>query len=113
MTSVIGAGENSKCPLNMTGDWEQQVNGRAKRTDDQLEMEKKFWAEETARQKAQTRANRAMYGFCFGLLLIVAGGCCLNYVNGIPQWVSIAISIVGVAAFYFTLGWIFGHKCRR
>lgn len=99
--------------LNMTGGWDHQVNGRADQAEEDRRKMRSWEEQQKAMMKRRKRTNRLLYGLSFGLILIIAGGCSLNYVNGIPQWVSIAISIVGVAALYFTLGWISGYKCRR
>ena len=100
-------------PLSLNDGWDQQVNGKARRTDDQLEMEKKYWAEEIARRQAVKRANRILHLFCLALILITAGGVYMNYVEDFPLWLSSSVAVCGVALLFFTMGTLVGRRQRR
>lgn len=99
--------------LNLNDGWEQQVNSKAKRTDDRLEMEKKYWAEEEKRRRSLKRAKRIMFLFCLGFGLIVASGIYLGYAEEIPFGISVAVSMVYVALLSFLFGFLFGRKKRQ
>ena len=99
--------------LNLKDGWESQVNGKAKRTDDRLEMEKKYRAEEEKRRQQMKRANRMLSLFCLGLVLIVAGGIYMGSIEEIPVNISIAVVITGVGIACFTVGLLAGRSQRR
>lgn len=100
-------------PLNTTGGWETQVNGKA----DEVEADGRrriSWAEQQkANRRAEKRARRAMNAMAMALALIVAGGVYMNYVDGFPIWIAASVSVGGMAILSFVIGWIFGHRCRR
>lgn len=120
-------------PLNMTGGWDQQVNGRADKAEEvrkqqaerAAEMRSKERAEEArkrhtaweeelkAKKLAEKRARWIHFGIMLGLALIVYGGVAMNYVAGFPFPTAVGIAILGVAAYMFALGWLLGHKARR
>lgn len=99
-------------PLDMTGGWDEQVNGKA----DKVEGNRKArisWAEQQkARKVAERRARRLMYSIMLGLALIVAGGITMNYVEGFPFPFAVGLATLGVAVYMFAIGWILGHKAR-
>lgn len=99
-------------PLSLNDGWDQQVNGKAKRTDDQLEMEKKYRAEKEAKRQAIKRANRILRLCCLALVLIAAGGVYMTYVEINPLWLSVATMVSGVALLFFTLGALVGRRHR-
>lgn len=99
-------------PLSLDDGWDQQVNGKAKRTDDQLEMEKKYRAEKEAQRQAVKRANRILRLCCLALALIAAGGVYMTYVEINPLWLSVATMVSGVALLFFTLGTLVGRRHR-
>lgn len=99
-------------PLSLNDGWDQQVNGKAQRTDDQLEREKKYQAEQEAQRQAIKRANRILRMFCVAIVLIAAGGVYMNFVERFPVAVSIAIMVSGVALLFFTLGTLAGRRHR-
>ena len=98
--------------LSLDDGWDQQVNGKAKRTDDQLEMEKKYKAEQEARRQAEKRAVRTLRMITLGFALILAGGVYMNWVEGSPMWISIAATVAGAGLFCFTLGILVGRNQR-
>lgn len=100
-------------PLSLNDGWDQQVNGKAKRTDDQLEMEKKYWAEERARQQAVKRANSILRLLCLALSLITVGGVYMNYVEDLPLWIPTAVMVSGVSLLFFVLGTLVGRRQRH
>lgn len=99
--------------LNLNDGWEQQVNGKAKRTDDRLEMEKKYAAEKEKKHRAEKRATRMLRMFCLGLALIAAGGIYMGTVEEIPKEIAIAVVISGVGLSCFTVGLLAGRSQRR
>lgn len=99
-------------PLSLNEGWDQQVNGKAQRTDDQLERKKKYWAEQEAHRKAVKRANRILYLCCLALVLIAAGGVYMTYVEINPLWLSVATMVSGVALLFFLLGTLVGRRHR-
>lgn len=100
-------------PLSLNEGWDQQVNGKAQRTDDQMEMEKRYREEQEAQQKAIKRANRILRMFCLALVLIAAGGVHMNYVEHFPLWFSTTVAVSGVALLFFTLGTLTGRSQRN
>lgn len=99
-------------PLSLNDGWDQQVNGKAKRTDDQLEMEKKYRAEQETQRQAIKRANRILWSFCVALVLIAAGGVCMGRAGEIPLGVSVSVAVGGVALLFFILGTLVGRRYR-
>lgn len=100
-------------PLNMTGDWDEQVNGRADRAEHDRNQQIIRNNQQIAIDKARKRANWILAGIMVGLALIVVGGCSLNYIRVIPAEVSISVAIIGVAAYMFSLGYVLGHRRRH
>lgn len=98
--------------LNLCDGWEPQVNGKAKRTDDRLEMEKKYWAEKEKLRQKMKRANHLLCLFCLALVLIVAGGIYLGHSGELPLGISVALEISGVALLCFTIGLLVGRRHR-
>ena len=123
---------NESRPLNMTGGWDEQVNGRAdaaeearkqqaawaeeertRRLAEEARKRQAAWEEEQrAKVRAQKRARWISFWILFGLAMILAGGIAMNYVEGFPFPMAVGLAILGVAAYMFTLGWIIGHKAR-
>lgn len=99
--------------LNLEDGWEQQVNGKAERTDYRLEMEKKYWAEEEKRRRTIKKANRILWTFCIALLMITAGGIYLGYAGELPLGISVAVEICGAALLFFTIGLLVGRRQRH
>ena len=99
-------------PLSLDDGWDQQVNGKAQRTDDQLEMEKKYRAEKEARRQAEKRAVRTLRMITLGFALIFAGGVYMNFVEGSPMWLSIAATVAGASLCCFALGILLGRSQR-
>ena len=100
-------------PLTLNDGWGPQVNGKAKSKDDQLEMEKRYWAQEIARREAVKRANRILRLLCLACVLIAVGGVYMNYVEGFPIWISASVTASGVALLFFVLGTLVGRRQRR
>lgn len=100
-------------PLDMTGEWVEQVNGRADRIKEDRQKQNSWEEQQKALARTRKRANHILCGLLFGFSLIVAGGWCLNHVAVVPAWIAISISIAGVAAYFLTLGWVIGYRCRR
>lgn len=99
-------------PLTLDDGWDQQVNGKAKRTDEQMECEKKYRAEQEAQRQVIKRANRILRLCCLALVLIAAGGVCMTYAELEPLWLSVATMVAGVALLFFTLGTLAGRRHR-
>ena len=104
---------NESRPLDISGGWEKQVNGRA----DEIEAEGRrriSWAEQQeANRRATQRIHRLMSLFALAVALIIAGGVYLNYVDGFPLPVAAGVAVAGNSLFMFLVGWLFGHKARR
>ena len=100
-------------PLSLNDGWDQQVNGKAKRTDDQLEMEKKYRAEQETQRQAIKRANRILSAMAWGYALIFAGGVYMNCAEEGPVWVAITATVSGAALLCFTLGILVGRSQRH
>ena len=99
-------------PLDASGGWDQQVNGKARRLDESREMEHKYWAKEAARRKAERRIRRIMNAIAFALALVIVGGVYLNYVEGFPIWIAASVTVTGIALLFFVIGWLFGRRSR-
>ena len=99
-------------PLSLDDGWDQQVNGKAKRTDDQLEMEKKYWAQEKARKQAVKRANRILHLLSMAFTLIAVGGVYMNYVEGVSLLLSASVTVSGVSMLFFVIGTLVGRRQR-
>lgn len=100
-------------PLDMSGEWEKQVNGRADEAEADrlrhLDWEKK----QKANRRASQRIQRLMSLFALAVALITAGGVYLNYVDGFPLEIAVSVVVFGNSLLMFLVGWIFGHKARR
>ena len=71
------------------------------------------WEEERkSKARAQKRARWILFLTVFGLALILADGVAMNYIEGFPFPMAVALAIIGVASYMFALGWICGRIFR-
>lgn len=99
-------------PLSMDGEWSTCVNNRADRAEADRKERISWTEQQKAKRKAVKRAKWIMFGFMFGLALIVFGGVAMNYVKGFPFPMAVGLTILGVAAYMFTVGWVIGRRTR-
>lgn len=99
--------------LNLNDGWEPEVNGKAKRTDDRLEREKKQAAEKEKQRRAMKRAKGILWLFFVGFGLLAACGVYLGYTEEVPMGISVAVIMAYVALLSYTAGFLGGRKKRR
>jgi len=100
-------------PLDMSGGWEAQVKDRNTKVEEDRQKMRAWEEEQERNRKDEVRAKRILYALAFALLLITAGGLCLNCVESVSVWVSVAMTIGGSTFFAFIVGWICGYKAHR
>lgn len=132
MSEKMEAFVNEPRPLSIDGEWSPCVDNRAdkakearKKQEVQAENERTMrlaeearnrqaaWEEEQrAKARAKKRAHWILFLTMFGLALILVGGIAMNYIEGFAFPVAVALAIIGVAAYMFALGWIYGGISR-
>lgn len=100
-------------PLDISGGWEKQVNGRADEVEAQGRRQMSWAEQQEANRRAAQRIQRLMSLFALAVALIVAGGVYLNYVDGFPIDIAVCIVAFGNSLLMFLVGWLFGHQARR